>query len=112
MKHGYARISKASPIVCIGNFLNQYYPNCDKKYTHFDQGGEIFNNPDVKSLLQPFGYNIHPTVANTSNQHGTVKKYHRTLANYIQDKLTGSNLDIIFFPYALYHAIQLYNPFP
>ena len=76
------------------------------------QGGELFNNLDVKNLLQPFGYTIHPTGADTSHQNEPVEQAHRTLANSIQAMLTGSKLDIKFFLYALYHAIRLSNSFP
>ena len=55
MKHGYERIPKASPIACIRNFLNQYYPTFNEKYIHLYQGDKIFNKPYVKNLLQLFG---------------------------------------------------------
>ena len=52
MKHGDAIISKVSHIVWLVNLLNRYYPDCNNKYIHLDQGGDLFNNPDVKNLLQ------------------------------------------------------------
>ena len=112
MNHREARISKAFPISWISHSLNQYYPTCNEKYIHLDQGGELFNNPDVKNLLQSFGYTLHPTVVDTSHQYGPVERAHRTLDNYIRAILTEYNLDINFWPYALYHAILLSNSFP
>ena len=52
MKHGDSIISKAYPIAWIRHFLNHYSPNCNEKYIHLDQEGEIFNNTDVNNLLQ------------------------------------------------------------
>ena len=112
MKHGDARIYKKKPVACIRYCFNQYYPNCNAKYIQLYQGGDFFNNPDTKNLLQTFGYTLHPTGDDTSNQNGTVTRYHRTLGNSIQDILAGDNLDINFLPYTLYHAIQLSNSFP
>ena len=51
-KHGDAIIYKASPIDWLRNFLNKYSPTFNYKYSHLDKGGELFNNPDVKDLLQ------------------------------------------------------------
>ena len=31
------------------------------KYIYLDQGGELFNNPDVNNLLHSFFYTLHPT---------------------------------------------------
>ena len=112
MKHGDAKIYKTSPVVWIRYCSNQYSPTCNSKYIQLYQGGELFNNPDANKILQPFGYTLHPTVADTCHKNGPVARYHRTLANYIQAILTGDNLDINFLPYALYHAIQLSNSFP
>ena len=72
MKHGDTRIPKASPIYCLRNFLNQYPPTCNEKYIHLDKGGEFFNDQYLKDLLQTFGYTIHNTGADTSNQNGSV----------------------------------------
>ena len=112
MKHGYARVYKASPVAWIRYYFNQYSPTCNAKYIQLYQGGELFNNPYANNLLQSFGYTLHPTGADTSHQNGPVARYHRTLANYIQAIITGDNLDINFLPYALYHDIRLSNPFP
>ena len=60
------------------------------------QGGELFNNPDVKNRLKSFGYTLHTTGADTSNKNGPVERSHMTLANYIQAMITGANLDINF----------------
>ena len=52
MKHGYERISKASNIYWLRHFLNHDSPTFNDKCIHLDQGGELFNKPDVKNLLQ------------------------------------------------------------
>ena len=41
-KHGDTRQSKSSPLEWLRHFLNQYSPNCQSKYAHMDQGGELF----------------------------------------------------------------------
>ena len=52
MKHGDARITKASPIAWLRNFLNHYYPNCNDNYINLDQWDVLLNSSDVKELLQ------------------------------------------------------------
>ena len=113
INHGYARISKASPISWIRHLLNQYSPTCDDKCIHLDQGGKIFNKPDVKNLLQSFGYTIlYPTGADISHQNGPLEQAHRTLAKYIKSMISGAKFEIKNFPYELYHDIWLSNFFP
>ena len=106
MKLGDAIFSKASPISWIRHLLNQYSPTCDDKCIHLDQGGKIFNKPDVKNLLQSFGYTIlYPTGADISHQNGPLEQAHRTLAKYIQSMISGAKFEIKNFPYELYHDI-------
>ena len=83
MNHRYERIPKASPIACLRNFLNWYFPTCNNKYIQLDQGGEISNNQVVNNLLQSFGCTLNPTGSYTSHQHGPVEQYHTALADYI-----------------------------
>ena len=112
MKHGDTRISKAAPLHWLEHFFSQYNPNCSGKYVHLDQGGELFNNPDIRNLLAIYGYEILPTGADSSHQNGPVERAHRTLGNSIRALLTGANLPIKFWPYAFYHAMRLANAFP
>ena len=53
-----------------------------------------------------------PTGADNSHQNGPVERGHCTLANTIWTLLVGANLDIKFWPYAFYHALQMSNAFP
>ena len=112
MNHEDVRIYKASPIAWLGHFLYQYSPTCNKKYIHLYKGVEIFDNPYIKNLLQLLCYTLHSTGSDTYHQNGPVERYHSTLSNSIQAMLTGANLDIKFWPYALYHVIRLSNSFP
>jgi hypothetical protein len=112
MKHGDSRISKAAPLSWLRHFLAQYSPTCHNKYVHMDQGGELFNNPDIRNLFTQHNYDIYPTGADTSRQNGPVERGHRTLGNSIRALLTGSNLDTKFWPYAFYHSMRLSNAFP
>ena len=112
MKHGDTRISKASPLVWLEHFFSQYNPKCSNKYVHLDQGGELFNNPDVRNLFSTYGYEILPTGADSSHQNGPVERAHRTLGNSIRALLTGAHLPIKFWPYAFYHSMRLANAFP
>ena len=111
MKHEDEIISKASPINSLRTLINQYYPTCNDKYIHLDEGGKISNNPDVKYLLQQFGYNLHPNEADSSHQNGPVEWAHMVLANSIRDIITGANLDKKGLPYTLYHVIRPSNSF-
>ena len=45
-------------------------------------------------------------------QNGPVERGHRTLANTIRALLLGAGLNIKFWPYAFYHAMQMSNAFP
>ena len=112
MKHGDTRISKAAPLHWLEHFFSQYNPKCRHKYVYLDQGGELFNNPDIKNLFQKYGYDILPTGADSSHQNGPVERGHRTLANSMRALLSGANLPIKFWPYAFYHALRLSNAFP
>ena len=111
MKHEDERISKASPINSLRNFLNQYNPTCNEKYIHLDEGVKLSNNPDVKYLLQQFGYNLHPTEADNPHQNGPVEWAHMVLDNSIRDIITGANLDIKCWPYTLYYFVWISNSF-
>lgn len=112
MKHGDTRISKASPIQWLRDFLRKHAPGCDNKYVVLDQGGELYNNPQVKDLFREFGYEIRPTGADASNQNGPVERAHLTAANAVRAMLTGANLEVKFWPYAFHHWLCLDNSFP
>ena len=86
--------------------------NATANTAHLDQGGELFNHPEVRNLFEKKGYAIHPAGADDSRQNGPVERGHRTLANTIRALLIGANLDIEFWPYAFYHALRLQNAFP
>ena len=112
MKHGDTRISKGPPLQWLAHFLAQYNPQCANKYVHLDQGGELFNHPEVRNLFEHKGYDIRPTGADNSRQNGPVERGHRTLANTIRTLLLGANLAVKFWPYAFYHALRMSNAFP
>ena len=100
-----------SPIAWIRYFLNHYLPAFNDKYIHLDQGGEVFNNLDIKNLLQSCGYTLHHIVSYTSSPNGPVEQAHRTLARSFRAMIPGANLGIKFWPYAFYRAIRLSNYF-
>ena len=113
MKHGDTRISKGPPLQWLAHFLAQYNPHCQNKYIYMDQGGELFNHPEVRNLFKKKGYNILPTGADNLHQNGPVKRGHRTLANTICMLLIlGANLDIKFWPSTFYHALCMSNALP
>jgi len=96
MKHGDTRVSKAPPIEWLRNFLKSHAPKCSGKYVFLDQGGELFNNPEVHCLFARFGYAIRPTGADSSNQNGPVECGHGVVANAIRSMLLGANLPVKF----------------
>ena len=77
-----------------------------------DQGGELYQNPEVRDLFEHFGYEIRPTGADASNQNGPVERSHLTVANAIRAMLLGANLDVRFWPYAFHHYIRIKNSTP
>ena len=105
MKHGDTRILRGPPLQWLAHFLAQYNPQCDGKYVYLDQGGELFNHPEVRNLFWKKSYDIFPTGADNSHQNGPVKQGHCTLASTIRTLLVGANLNIKFWPYRFYHAL-------
>ena len=112
MKHGDTRISKGPPLQWLAHFLARYNPPCQDKYVYMDQGGELFNHPEVHNLFKKKKYDTLPTGADNSHQNGPVEQGHCTLANTICALLVGANLDIKFWPYAFYHALCMSNALP
>ena len=49
MKYGNTWKSKASPVKLLQFFLSQYSPrdNYKNKYVNLDEGGELYNNPEI-----------------------------------------------------------------
>lgn len=112
MKHGCTRISKASQLNWIREFLERYSPDCSDKYVVLDQGGELYNNPAVRELFKEFKYDIRVTGADASNQNGPVERGHRVVADAVRAMLTGANLDVKFWPYAFHHWLRIDNSLP
>ena len=82
--HGDARVSKATPLAWLRHFLSTHAPRVPNKYVYVDQGGELYNNPEVKRLFKTYNYEIRPTGADASNQNGPVERAHLTVANAIR----------------------------
>jgi len=74
-----------------------------------DQGGELYNNPEVRKLFTRFGYDIRPTGADASNQNAPVERGHLVVANAIRALLLGANLPIKFWPYAFHFWLRIDN---
>ena len=85
---------------------------CDDKCIHMNQGGELFNNPEVENSFAKCGCTICPTGADASLQNGPVECGHRTVANTIQSLLTGANMSVKFWPHAFCHALCTHNAIP
>ena len=112
MKHGDTRVSKASPVEWLRNFLENHAPKCPDKYVFLDQGGKLYNNPVVIQLFKRFGYDIQVTGADASNQNGPVEQGHGVVANAIRAMLLGASLPIKFWPYAFHHWLRIDNSLP
>ena len=107
--HGDTRVSKASPIHWLRNFLETHAPHCPDKYVFLDQGGKLYANPEVRRLFERYGYDIRPTGADASNQNGPVERAHLTFSNAIRSQLLGANLSPKFWPYAFHHYLRIKN---
>jgi len=56
MLHGDTRVSKASPLSWLRDFLKHHSPTCPGKYAYLDQGGELYHNPEVvRSTITMYG---------------------------------------------------------
>ena len=73
LMHGDTGMSKAAPVLWLKHFLAQCDPPCADECVCMDQGGESFNNPEVKNSFTKLGCSIHPTRADASNQNGPTK---------------------------------------
>jgi len=109
MKHGDTRVSKASPINWLMDFLEKHDPACSRKHVFMDQGSEFYNNPEVRKLFTWFGYEIRPTSADASNQNAPVEHGHLVVANAIRALLLGANLPIKFWSYAFHFWLRIDN---
>ena len=103
--YGDTRIGKATPLHWIQHSLQEHAPSCPNKYVYMDQGGELYNNPEVRNLFLIYGYKINTTGADSSRQNA-VERYHLTIANGIRALLIGADLPIKFWPYAFHHYIR------
>ena len=112
MLHGDTRLSKASPVKWFEAFLQQYSPECQNKWVVMDQGGELYNNPEVRTLFKRYNYEIYPTGADSSNQNGPVERSHRTVSNGIKSCLIGAGLPASFWPFAFLHVVRIQNALP
>eukprot|EP00980_Cylindrotheca_fusiformis_P009852 scaffold2183_cov131-Cylindrotheca_fusiformis.AAC.1 len=112
MKHGATRVSKASPIEWIQDFLRVHSPKCADKYVYLDQGGELYCNPAVVRIFEKAQYEVYPTGVDASNQNGPVERGHQTVATHIRAMLLGANLDIQFWPFAFHHWLRIDNATP
>jgi len=72
-----------------------------------DQGGELYNNPEVRNLFTRFGYAIGPTGADASNQNAPVERGHLVVANAVRALLLGANLPIKFWPCAFHFWLRI-----
>ena len=59
MLHGDTRVSKASPLRHLKSFLDTCSPDCKDKWVVMDEGGELCNNPEVRSLFTSYNYQIY-----------------------------------------------------
>jgi hypothetical protein len=109
---GTVRISKGAPVNWLRQWLTEHSPDIPGKYVHMDQGGELYNNPKIRSLFKEFGYDIYPTGADASHQNGPVERAHQTIGDALRALLTGANLDPRFWPYAFYYFLRIKNALP
>jgi hypothetical protein len=106
---GNPRVSKGPPITWLDSYLRRHSPRCEDKYVSLDQGGELYQNPKVRSLSERHGYDVRPTGADASNQNGPVEWSHQTIGNALWSMLSGAGLDAKFWPYAFKHFLRITN---
>ena len=110
--HADVRISKAPPLKFIDQFLSTYKPvECKECFVILDQGGELYGSPKARNIFKKHGYTILPTGAGASHQN-PVERYHQTICNAVRAMLIGANLSPKFWPYALMHAVCIFNALP
>jgi hypothetical protein len=109
--HGEARVGKGAPLTWLRAFLTRYSPGpaVKDKYVYLDQGGELYNHPAIRRLFKEFDYDIFPTGADSSHQNGFVERSHGHIGDALRAKLTGSNLDARFWPFAFKDYLRKHN---
>ena len=110
--HGNTGTSKAAPALWLKHFSAQCNPPCKDKCVHMDQGGKLFDNPEVKNLFTKLGHAIHLTGADASDQNGPAERGHRTIADAMRAFLTGADLSPKFWPHAFCHSPRVQNTIP
>ena len=109
MKHGDTHVSKASPINWLRDFQEKHAPTFPDKYVFMDQGGELYNIPEVRKLFTRFGYELRPTGADASNQNAPAECGHLVVVNAIRALLLGASLPMKFWPYTFHFWLHIDN---
>jgi hypothetical protein len=109
---GATRISKASPLNWLRQWLSRHSPTVDNKYVVLDQGGELYKNPKIRALFLEYNYDVIPTGADSSHQNAPVERPHQTIGNALCSMLSGANLDARFWPYAFDLFLRIHNALP
>ena len=109
---GISAGSKSPPLVWLNRLLTLISPDVQGKYVNMDLGGELGRNLEVQKLFSKHGYDIRPTTPDAFHENSLVERPHQTIGDAMQAMLESASLPLKYWPYALYHFIQLYNFIP
>jgi hypothetical protein len=109
---GTVHISKGAPVNWLRPWPVFYSPQIEDKHVHMDQGGELYNNPNVRALFKEFGYDLLPAGADSSHQNRPVERSHQTIGDALRALLTGANIDPRFWPHAFFSFLRIKNALP
>ena len=73
-----------------------------------DGGGELYGNPEHRTLFKSFGYDIYVTGPDALFQNRVVERGHRTVSTAIKSLLIGAGLEAKFWSYPFMHVFT-YN---
>jgi len=103
---------KLPPCEAVTKFLEIHGRKTGRRILRTDQGGELWGSLKFRKTISNAGYLMEPTAPGAPFQNGLAERPNQTLGNYMRCMLHGANLGPEFWPYALTHAVRIYNMLP
>jgi len=104
--------NKMPPCAAVTKFLDVHGRKTGRRVLRTDQGGELWGSLKFREAIHQAGYLMEPTAPGAPFQNGLAERPNQTLGNIMRCMLHGANLGPQFWPFALTHAVRIYNMLP